>query len=109
MILPMQISKLDVRTRLSIAMGLVGDQGSPTLIHQHDEVAAQLGMSGAEIDAARTGRRFDVRGTRALELVFAFQGRDHGNVQSPAIQSAIDEDACREMGVSLPLIPQLHR
>jgi len=58
----MQISKLDPRTRLSIEMALAGDRSAPALIRQQDDAAARIGMCGAEIDAARAGRSFDVRG-----------------------------------------------
>lgn len=93
----MQISKLDARTRLSIEMALAGDRGSPALIRQQDEAATQLGMCGAEVDAARAGRSFDMRCTRALELALAHQRGDHGDARSRAIQAGIDADACCEI------------
>ncbi|WP_423605646.1 hypothetical protein [Sphingomonas sp. MS122] len=93
----MQISKLDARTRLSIEVALMADQGAPVLIRQQDDAAARLGMCGAEIDAARGGRSFDVRGTRALELALAAKRGDYGDARLRAIQAGIDEETCREI------------
>ncbi len=93
----MQISKLDPRTRLSIEMALAGDQGAPALIRQQDDAAARIGMCGAEIDAAREGRSFDVRGARALELALAVKRSDYRDIRSRAVQVGFDDEACREI------------
>jgi len=93
----MQLSKLDPRTRLSIEMALAGDRGAPAVILQQDDAAARIGMCGAEIDAARAGRSFDVRGARALELALAIKRSDYREVRSRAIQAGFDDEACREI------------
>ncbi|WP_242129121.1 hypothetical protein [Sphingobium sp. Sx8-8] len=93
----MQISRLDARTHLSIEMALAGDRAAPALIRQQDAAAVKMGMCGAEIDAARAGRSFDVRGTRALELALAVGRGDYRNVRARAIEAGIDEEVCREI------------
>lgn len=93
----MQISKLGARTHLSIEMALAGYRGAPALIRQQDDAAARIGMCGAEIDAARQGRSFDVRGSRALELALAVKRGDYREARSRAIQAGFDEEACREI------------
>lgn len=93
----MPISKLDARTRLSIELALAGDRGAPALIRRQDDAAARIGMCGAEVDAARAGRSFDVRGTRALELALAVKRGDDRGMRSRAIQAGIDEEDCREI------------
>jgi len=93
----MQNSKLDARTRLSIEMALTGDQGAPDLIRQQNDEAARIGMCGAEIDAARAGRSFDLRGTRALELALAVKRGNDRDVRARAIHAGIEEEACYEI------------
>jgi hypothetical protein len=93
----MQTSKLDRRMRLTIEMALTGNQGSPALIQRQDEAAARLGMCGAEIDAARAGRSFDLRGSRALELALAAKGSERGELRQRAIQAGFDEEDCCEI------------
>jgi hypothetical protein len=92
----MQISKLDPRTRLSIEMALADDRGAPALIRRQDDSAARIGMCGAEIDAARAGRSFDVRGARALELALAVKRSDYRDARSRAVRAGFDDEACRE-------------
>jgi hypothetical protein len=93
----MQISKLDPRTRLSIEMALAGNRSAPALIHQQDAAGARIGMCGAEIDAARAGRSFNVRGGRALELALAFKRSDYRDARSCAVRAGFDDEACREI------------
>ncbi len=93
----MQISKLDPRTRLSIEIAIAGDRAAPALMGEQDDAAARIGMCGAEIDAARAGRSFDVRGARALELALAVKRDDYREVRSRAIRAGFDEEACREI------------
>ena len=93
----MQMSTLDPRMLLSIEMALAGDRGAPALIRQQDEAAARIGMCGAEIDAARAGRSFDVRGSRALELALAVRRGKYRDARSRAIRAGIDAELCREI------------
>jgi len=93
----MHISKLDPCTRLSIEMALAGDRGAPALIRQQDDAAARIGMCGAEIDAARSGRSFDVRRSRALELAIGTLGAARDELRQRALAAGIAEEACREI------------
>ncbi|WP_093222905.1 hypothetical protein [Sphingomonas sp. NFR15] len=88
---------LDAPARLSIAMALTGNRGDPALMRRQDEEAAQLGMSGAEIDAARAGRSFDLRRTRVLRLALAVKGEERADARRLAIQAGIDSQVCREI------------
>ncbi len=93
----MQISELDPRTRLLIEIALAGERGAPALVRQQADAATEIGLCGAEIDAARAGRSFDVRGARALELALAIKRSDYREVRARAIQAGFDEEACREI------------
>lgn len=93
----MQVPKLHARLRLSIEMALTADRGAAALIRRQNDAARRLGMCGAEIDAARAGRSFDLRGARALELALATRRGDNGDARSRAIRAGIDEEACREI------------
>lgn len=93
----MQTSRLDARTRLSIELAFVGHQGGPALMRRQEQAAMRLGMCGAEVDAARAGRSFDRRITRALELALAAGQDDQDAARSNALQAGIDESACDEI------------
>lgn len=93
----MQTFKLDERARLSIEMALVGNQGDPVLMRRQEEEAARLGMCGAEIDAARAGRSFDLRRARLLQLALAAKCEERGDARRRAFQAGIDSQACREV------------
>lgn len=93
----MHISKLDERTRLSVEMALVSDRGGAVLIQLQDDAAARLGMCGAEIDAARAGKSFDLRRSRALELALAARGNERLALRQRAIQAGFDDEACLEI------------
>lgn len=93
----MHMSKLDARTKLSVEMALTGDRGADALIRRQDKAAARLGMCGAEIDAARAGKSFDLRGSRALELALAASVVERRELRQRAIQAGFDDEACREI------------
>lgn len=88
---------LDPRMRLSIEMALTGHRGIHALMRRQDEAATRLGLRGAEIDAARAGRSFDLRIARALELAIALRRGDGAAARSRAIGAGLDEAACREI------------
>jgi hypothetical protein len=47
--------KLDERARLSIELALTAKNADPVLLQRQDAVAKRVGLSDAEIDAARRG------------------------------------------------------
>ncbi len=93
----MQTSTLDARTRLSIELAVTGHQGDPALIRWQDREAMRLGLCGAEIDAARAGRSFDRRITRAIALALVSGPGDAATARAHAIAAGFDEAACREI------------
>ncbi|WP_037381647.1 hypothetical protein [Sinorhizobium americanum] len=92
----MHIWKLNARTRLSVEMALTKDRGAAALIQDQDQAAARLGMCGAEIDAARAGRSFDLRGSRALELALGARGNERFELRR-AFQAGLGDEACLEI------------
>ena len=91
---------VDGRVRLSIALALADAGRSPPVPQGREAEAQKLGMCGAEIDAARRGRSFDVRTSRALSLALAAAAR-HGERLSKerahAVRSGIPAEVCREI------------
>lgn len=62
--------KLDERVKLAIEFALI-ECTDASLAHGQEKNARRLGMSGAEVDAARRGRSFEVQLSRALTLALA--------------------------------------
>ncbi|QOZ13319.1 hypothetical protein [Bradyrhizobium sp. CCBAU 51765] len=90
---------LDERVRLSIEMALTAE-GHSSLRQRQDVEARGLGMSGAEIDAARRGRSFDAWTSIALALArAACQGDDAElkNHREKVLSSGISEVTCQEI------------
>ncbi len=69
---------LDGRVRLSVALALAEDGRDPPVSPGREAEARGLGMCGAEVDAARRGRSFDARMSRALVLALAAASRTAG-------------------------------
>lgn len=93
----MPASGLDPLTRLTIELALTAGRGDPALHRRQDADARSLGMSGAEIDAARDGRSFDLRRSRAMALALAGPGEDLGRLRACALQAGFDAGQCREI------------
>jgi len=91
---------LDERVRLSIELALTAEVKDPLLAEQQEVAARRLGMSGAEIDAARSGWSFDVRTSVAVALAIVSARSDverHRQQRSKAIKAGITEDGCLEI------------
>jgi hypothetical protein len=89
---------LDGRVRLSIALALADRGRNPARPPDREAEARRLGMCGAEIDAARQGRSFDARTSRALALAMAAVARDrdrHHAERARAVRSGIPDAVCR--------------
>jgi hypothetical protein len=83
---------LDGRMRLSIELALTAANPDP---HQ-DAAARALGMTGAEIDAARRGWSFDVRTSLALALAIACENTRRDR-RARALKAGIPEAVCHEI------------
>ncbi|GJE46944.1 hypothetical protein [Methylobacterium soli] len=91
---------LDGRVRLSIVLALVDNGRDPPASPGREAEARGLGMCGAEVDAARRGRSFDVRTSRALALALEAASRDGGRLheeRARAVWSGIPAEVCREI------------
>lgn len=89
---------LDGRVRLSVALALADDGRDPPVSPGREAEARGLGMCGVEVDAARRGRSFDARTSRALALAAA--SRDGGRLheaRARAVWSGIPAEVCREI------------
>ncbi|MBP2302723.1 hypothetical protein [Azospirillum picis] len=62
---------LDERTRLSIEIALTAHSGCLPLLQRQDADASRLGMTDAEVDAARRGSSFDFSIAQATALALA--------------------------------------
>lgn len=89
--------KLDERTRLSIELALTARSRNSLLLQQQDADAERLGMTGAEVDAARRGWSFDVRTSMALALAMASDEQDREKQRERALRAGITEEACCEV------------
>ncbi len=69
---------LDGRARQSIALALFDGNRDVPLPPERETEARRLGLCGAEVDAARRGRSFDARMSRALALALAAASRTAG-------------------------------
>jgi hypothetical protein len=87
---------LDERARLAIELALTAGNADPPLRERQDADARRLGMVGAEIDAARLGRSFDVRISRALALATA-PDCDRAARRQGAMRAGIGERHCAEI------------
>ncbi|HVJ53713.1 MAG TPA: hypothetical protein VM689_14695 [Aliidongia sp.] len=67
---------LDRRLRLQLELSFAQDPGAETLLCPRETQARALGLTGAEIDAARAGRAFDVRAAGAMALCRALRMAD---------------------------------
>ncbi|WP_167350740.1 hypothetical protein [Methylobacterium variabile] len=89
---------LDGRVRLSIALALADGNGDRPVCPEREAEARGLGMCGAEIDAARRGRSFDARTSRALVLALVVAARDGERLpeeRARAVRSGIPAEVCR--------------
>lgn len=88
---------LDGRLQLAIELALTECADPACALRQENE-GRRLGMSGAEIDAARRGHGFDVQISRALSLAAASQGSAGRSVErNRALRAGLSELVCREI------------
>ena len=93
----MTASLLAERVRLAIELALT-DCSDAARTHRQESEGRRLGMSGAEIDAARRGRGFDVRICRALSLAAASRsGTGRSTERSRALRAGLPEPLCHEI------------
>lgn len=89
---------LDPRLRLAITIAL-DPHPAPERACEQEADGRRQGMTGAEIDAARHGRGFDLRTSRALALALAcrFSDVDRAVRREQAMSAGLAESLCREI------------
>lgn len=98
--------RLDERARLSIELALTAGRGDTLLLQRQDADAKRLGMTGAEVDAARRGSSFDFPISRAIALALASNDEDRSSRRERAVKAGIDGRACLEIEhLAAALIP----
>ena len=92
---------LDPRTQLSIELAMTAGCRDVVQSAQQEARARALGMSGAEIDAARRGWSFDAQASIAVTLATAL-GEDEGRNQQhrqKALMAGLSPEACSDVEV----------
>ncbi len=87
---------LNERSLLAVELALTARHADRPLRERQETDARRLGMVGAEIDAARLGRSFDVRTSRALALAVAKDG-DRDERRDGAMRAGLGERDCAEI------------
>jgi hypothetical protein len=88
---------LGERVKLSITLALTTDATDALHLREQEKDARRLGMSGADIDAARRGWSFDVQTSIALNLAMAAASRNkaaRAKQRKRAVLAGIDETVC---------------
>jgi hypothetical protein len=79
------------RIRFSIELALTAGHDDGELHSRQDAEGRSIGMSGAEIDAARSGRSFDAQISGALALAIARDG-SCASIKARAHSLGVDEE-----------------
>lgn len=86
-------SPMDPRVKLSIELALTGRCNDRALSLEQDETAKAVGMTGAEVDAARRGSSFDIKTSAAVSLAL---NACHEN-RHRAKRAGLTEECCAEI------------
>lgn len=79
--------KLSDRLWLQIEVALDQDSGGSATMASQDERADRLGLTRAEIDAARDGRSFDIQTAAAIDFARAVVSHDQTRVFVAAVNA----------------------
>ena len=88
---------LNERARLSIELALTAGSGDGPLLRRQDADARRLGLTGAEVDAAREGTSFDFPISQAMALALASSDEDRAVRRELAARAGIDGRTCLEI------------
>lgn len=88
---------LDERGRLAIELALTAGSGDALLLRRQDTDARRLGLTGAEVDAARHGSSFDFPVSQAIALALASGDEDREARRERAVRAGIDGRTCLEI------------
>ncbi|MGY2800075.1 hypothetical protein ACVWV0_004351 [Ewingella americana] len=93
----MAVQGLDERKRFVIVIALTADSGDSALFAQQDEEGRKLGLTRAEIAAARRGFSFDFSTSKAIALALAREEGVLNDSRSQAMRAGIDTMTCAEI------------
>lgn len=93
----MVVHGLDERKRFVIIIALTAQSGDATLVAQQDEEGRKLGLTRAEIDAARRGFSFDFSTSKAIALALAREESVLKVSRNQAMRAGIDIMTCAEI------------
>jgi hypothetical protein len=85
--------KLEAKALLSIELALTAGRGDPIFARQQEEDAKALGMTGAEIDMARSGSSFDFQLSKAIALAL----KANVEQRERAMKAGIDAQTCADI------------
>lgn len=78
---------LDERLSLAVELAMTAGKASAPILARQEQDARRLGLSGAEIDAARQGRVFDALAARAVALALAVREGQPAAIEAAAGQA----------------------
>jgi hypothetical protein len=81
--------KLDVRLQMLVELALNADCACDKARSRQDARARKLGLVGAEVDAARARKSFDVRTAAAIDMACALAFADNERIRA-AEQQALE-------------------
>ena len=75
------------RLMIEVELALDAGDADPGRRSRQDAEAARIGLTGAEIDAARAGRSFDARAAAAIALALACRSGGVAAIEGAAIRA----------------------
>jgi hypothetical protein len=87
---------VDDRVRMAIELALTATRTDDRMRSEQEDRARLLGLCGAEIDAARNARSFDVLTSLAISLATA-KGDRRACARDMAMKAGITAESCREI------------
>ncbi|WP_313699935.1 hypothetical protein [Achromobacter sp.] len=88
---------LDEKGRFCIVVALTAGSSNPERRARQDAQGRRLGLTRAEIDAARRGFSFDFCTSKAIALALAQDEAIRVSRRRDAIRAGIDNQACAEI------------
>lgn len=85
---------IEEKLRFAIVLALTAGGTDAAVLLQQDERARQLGMTRAEVSAARQGFSFDYRTSKALALALAWRNGSARAQRGESLRAGIDAQTC---------------
>lgn len=94
--------QLHTRVTAQLKLALLGDCGCPKTLTKLEREARLSGLTGAEIDAAISGRSFEARTTAAVAFACALKAGDSVGIEqgrTRALRLGVSDDELRAIAV----------